>query len=381
MFLRAADLLTTTWRETINASTMLNQSKTVHQSEIDAVARCIDFLRFNVHFAAADLRNQPILAAGHVESARLSSAGRFRLRRHAIQLHVDCGTNLSAAPAIMGNTVIWKPASSTVYSNYYICKSVRSSRTAAGSHQFCCRATQSTISDVLLNHSDLGGIHFTGSTEVFQTMWRTVGENIAKYKSYPRLVGETGGKDFILAHASADPDALITAIVRGGFEYQGQKCSAASRVYVPDTLWNEIKDRLIETINSIPMGDVADFRNFMGAVIDRNSFKKLDRISSKKRGARRCSDHRGRRSRRFGRILCSADADSGEATGLSNDVRRAVRAGRHAVRLSGKGMAVDAVDSRQDLALRIDRRRVFDGPGGRSRTRTEHCATLRAIST
>jgi 1-pyrroline-5-carboxylate dehydrogenase len=131
------------------------------------------------------------------------------------------------------------------------------------------------MSDVLLHHSDLAGIHFTGSTEVFQTMWRTVGESIAKYKSYPRLVGETGGKDFILAHASADPDALITAIVRGGYEYQGQKCSAASRVYVPDTLWNKIKDRLIDTIKSIPMGDVADFRNFMGAVIDRNSFKKL----------------------------------------------------------------------------------------------------------
>jgi 1-pyrroline-5-carboxylate dehydrogenase len=132
-----------------------------------------------------------------------------------------------------------------------------------------------SISDVLLNHEELAGIHFTGSTEVFQTMWRTVGGNIAKYKTYPRLVGETGGKDFILAHASADPDALITAIVRGGFEYQGQKCSAASRVYIPDTLWKRIKDRLVETTNSISMGDVADFRNFMGAVIDRSSFKKL----------------------------------------------------------------------------------------------------------
>jgi 1-pyrroline-5-carboxylate dehydrogenase len=175
---------------------------------------------------------------------------------------------------MMGNTVLWKPASTTVYSGYFIAKLFEAAGLPGGVINYV-PGNASTVSDVLLNHPDLGGIHFTGSTEVFQTMWKTVGANISKYKTYPRLVGETGGKDFIVAHTSADPDALITAIVRGGFEYQGQKCSAASRVYVPDTLWVKIKDKLIDTIQGLKMGDVADFRNFMGAVIDRASFKKL----------------------------------------------------------------------------------------------------------
>jgi 1-pyrroline-5-carboxylate dehydrogenase len=184
------------------------------------------------------------------------------------------GANLSSAPAQMGNAVIWKPASSTVFSNYHIMKLFEAAGLPPGVINFV-PGNASTISDVLLNHPDLAGIHFTGSTEVFQTMWRTVGGNIAKYRSYPRLVGETGGKDFIVAHASADPDALVTAIVRGGYEYQGQKCSAASRIYVPESLWKRIKERLLDTINSISMGDVSDFRNFMGAVIDRPAFKRL----------------------------------------------------------------------------------------------------------
>jgi 1-pyrroline-5-carboxylate dehydrogenase len=174
----------------------------------------------------------------------------------------------------MGNSVVWKPASSTIYSNYYIFKLFEAAGLPPGVINFV-PGDAGVISDVLLNHSDLAGIHFTGSTAVFQKMWRTVGENISKYKTYPRLVGETGGKDFILAHASAEPDALITAIIRGGFEYQGQKCSAASRVYIPDSLWKRIKDKLIETTNSLSIGDVSDFRNFMGAVIDRAAFQKL----------------------------------------------------------------------------------------------------------
>jgi 1-pyrroline-5-carboxylate dehydrogenase len=174
----------------------------------------------------------------------------------------------------MGNAVIWKPASSTVFSNYQIFKVFEAAGLPPGVINFV-PGNAGPISDALLNHPELAGIHFTGSTEVFQSMWHTVGENVRKYKTYPRLVGETGGKDFILAHASADPDALMTAIIRGGFEYQGQKCSAASRVYIPDNLWKGLRDRLIETTNSISMGDVSDFRNFMGAVIDRSSFKKL----------------------------------------------------------------------------------------------------------
>jgi len=273
VFLRAAELLAAAWRETINASTMLNQSKTAHQSEIDAVCETIDFLRFNARFAEQIYDNQPANSPGMWNRIDYRPLEGFVYTVTPFNF-TSIGGNLSSAPALMGNCVIWKPASSTVYSNYYIFKLFEAAGLPPGVINFV-PGSAGTISDVLLNHEDLAGIHFTGSTEVFQTMWRTVGGNIAKYKTYPRLVGETGGKDFILAHASADPDALITAIVRGGFEYQGQKCSAASRVYIPDNLWKQIKDRLVETTNSISMGDVADFRNFMGAVIDRSAFKKL----------------------------------------------------------------------------------------------------------
>ncbi len=273
VFLRAADLLANAWRETIGGSTMLNQSKTVHQAEIDAVCETIDFLRFNVHFAAEIYNNQPISAPGMWNRMDYRPLEGFVYTVTPFNF-TSIGGNLSSAPALMGNSVIWKPASSAVFSNYQIFKLFEAAGLPPGVINFL-PGNASTISNVLLHHADLGGIHFTGSTEVFQTMWRATGENIAKYKSYPRLVGETGGKDFILAHASADPGAVVTAIVRGGFEYQGQKCSAASRVYIPDNLWSRLKDRLIETTNSLSMGDIADFRNFVGAVIDHASFKKL----------------------------------------------------------------------------------------------------------
>jgi 1-pyrroline-5-carboxylate dehydrogenase len=273
VFLKAADMLASGWRETIGAATMLNQSKTVHQSEIDAVCESIDFLRFNVHFAQQIYDNQPVNAPGMWNRLDYRPLEGFIYTVTPFNF-TSIGTNLSAAPAIMGNSVIWKPASSTVYSNYYIFKIFEAAGLPPGVINFV-PGNAGPISDRLLNHPELAGIHFTGSTEVFQTMWRTVGENIAKYKTYPRLVGETGGKDFILAHASADPEALTTAILRGGFEYQGQKCSAASRIYIPDNVWNRMKEKLIETTNSLSIGDVADFRNFMGAVIDRASFKKL----------------------------------------------------------------------------------------------------------
>jgi 1-pyrroline-5-carboxylate dehydrogenase len=273
VFLRAAELMASTWRETTNAATMLNQSKTVHQSEIDAVCESIDFLRFNVHFAEQIYDNQPLNAPGMWNRLDYRPLEGFVYTVTPFNF-TSIGANLSSAPALMGNAVIWKPASSTVYSNYYIFKLFEAAGLPPGVINFV-PGDASAISEVLLNHPDLAGIHFTGSTEVFQRMWRTVGENIAKYKTYPRLVGETGGKDFILAHASAEPDALITAIIRGGFEYQGQKCSAASRVYIPDNVWKRIRDKLIDTTNSLAIGDVADFRNFMGAVIDRAAFKKL----------------------------------------------------------------------------------------------------------
>jgi 1-pyrroline-5-carboxylate dehydrogenase len=273
VFLRAADLFASTWRSTINASTMLNQSKTAHQSEIDAVCESIDFLRFNAHFAEEIYDNQPLNAPGMWNRMDYRPLEGFVYTVTPFNF-TSIGANLSSAPALMGNAVIWKPASSTVFSNYQIFKVFEAAGLPPGVINFV-PGNAGPISDVLLNHPELAGIHFTGSTEVFQSMWHTVGENVRKYKTYPRLVGETGGKDFILAHASADPDALMTAIIRGGFEYQGQKCSAASRVYIPDNLWKGLRDRLIETTNSISMGDVSDFRNFMGAVIDRSSFKKL----------------------------------------------------------------------------------------------------------
>ncbi len=273
VFLRAADLLATTWRYTINAATMLNQSKTVHQSEIDAVCESIDFLRFNVHFAEQIYDNQPFSAPGMWNRMDYRPLEGFVYAVTPFNF-TSIGTNLSSAPALMGNAVIWKPASSTVFSNYYVAKLFEAAGLPPGVINFV-PGNAAAISDVVLNHRDLAGIHFTGSTEVFQTMWRTAGENITRYRTYPRLVCETGGKDFIIAHVSADPDALITAILRGGYEYQGQKCSAVSRVYIPDTLWKRIKDDLIGNINSISMGDVSDFRNFVGAVIDRASFKKL----------------------------------------------------------------------------------------------------------
>jgi 1-pyrroline-5-carboxylate dehydrogenase len=273
VFLRVAEMMAATWHETTNAATMLNQSKTAHQSEIDAVCESIDFLRFNVHFAEQIYDNQPVNAPGMWNRLDYRPLEGFIYTVTPFNF-TSIGTNLSSTPAVMGNSVIWKPASSTVYSNYYIFKLFEAAGLPPGVINFV-PGDAGVISEVLLNHSDLAGIHFTGSTAVFQKMWRTVGENISKYKTYPRLVGETGGKDFILAHASAEPDALITAIIRGGFEYQGQKCSAASRVYIPDSLWKRIKDKLIETTNSLSIGDVSDFRNFMGAVIDRAAFQKL----------------------------------------------------------------------------------------------------------
>src|SRR6058998_3242185 len=270
VFLRAGELLASTWRETIGASTMLNQSKTVHQSDIDAVCETIDFLRFNVHFAEQIYDNQPINSPGMWNRVDYRPLEGFIYSVTPFNF-TSIGGNLSSSPALMGNGVLWKPASSTVFSNYYIFKLFEAAGLPPGVINFI-PGNPSTISEVALNHPELAGIHFTGSTEVFQGMWRTVGENIKKYKTYPRLVGETGGKDFILAHTSADPDALITAIVRGGFEYQGQKCSAASRMYIPGNLVPEMGEALAEQVSEIRMGDVRDFRNFMGAVIDKPSF-------------------------------------------------------------------------------------------------------------
>jgi 1-pyrroline-5-carboxylate dehydrogenase len=270
VFLRAAELLTTTWRYTLNAATMLGQSKTAHQAEIDSACEIADFWRFNTHFADRLYGEQPISEQGVWNRLEYRPLEGFVFAVTPFNF-TSIGANLPTAPAIAGNTVVWKPASTAVYSGYYIFKILEAAGLPPGVINFI-PGDAGAISEVALNHPDLAGIHFTGSTGVFQDLWRTVGQNIARYRVYPRLVGETGGKDFILAHPSANRPALLAAIVRGAYEYQGQKCSAASRLYLPDAMWKAMRGEIIETINAIRMGDIADFRNFMGAVIDRAAF-------------------------------------------------------------------------------------------------------------
>lgn len=273
VFLRAAELLSSTWRATVNAATMLGQSKTVHQAEIDAAAELIDFFRFNAHFAQDLYEEQPISSRGIWNWSEYRPLEGFIYAITPFNFTSIAG-NLPSAPALMGNTVLWKPARTSLLSSYYIQKLFEEAGLPPGVINFIM-GNSAEITNRIFSDPDFAGVHFTGSTPVFQSMWTAVGENINTYKSYPRLVGETGGKDFIIAHTSADPQALQTAILRGGFEYQGQKCSAASRIYIPESIWAQIKDSLVEETEAISMGDPSDFRNFMGAVIDKSAFDKI----------------------------------------------------------------------------------------------------------
>jgi 1-pyrroline-5-carboxylate dehydrogenase len=273
VFLRAAELLTTTWRPTLNAATMLGQSKTVFQAEIDAASELIDFWRFNPFFAEELYAEQPISSHGMWNSLEYRPLEGFVYAVTPFNF-TSIGGNLPTAPALMGNTVIWKPAASAVLSGYYIMRLLEAAGLPPGVINFV-PGDPVQISNILLDAPDLGGVHFTGSTPVFHGMWKKVGENIGRYHSYPRLVGETGGKDFIVAHPSALVDELAVAIARGGFEYKGQKCSAASRVYVPESRWAQIRERVVAMMQEMKMGDVRDFRNFVGAVIDRKAFTKI----------------------------------------------------------------------------------------------------------
>jgi 1-pyrroline-5-carboxylate dehydrogenase len=274
VIMKAADLLAGPWKATLNAATMLGQAKTVYQAEIDAACELIDFWRFNVQYAQEIYQEQPVSSPGMWNQLEYRALEGFIYAISPFNF-TAIGGNLSSAPALMGNTVVWKPASTAMLSGYYIMKIFEAAGLPPGVINFV-PGNAGQVSDVLLNSPHLAGIHFTGSTEVFQSMWKTVGANIAKYHTYPRLVGETGGKDFIVAHPSADPAAVAVAIVRGGFEYQGQKCSAASRVYIPQSIWGEVRDRAVAMMREIKMGDPRDFRNFMSAVIDKKAF---DRIS------------------------------------------------------------------------------------------------------
>src|SRR5688572_15824447 len=273
VFLKAAELLATTWRDTVNAATMLGQSKTVYQSEIDAACELIDFWRFNVQYAQEIYAEQPMSSPGVWNMSDYRALEGFVYAISPFNF-TAIGGNLSTSPALMGNTAVWKPASSAMLSAYYVMKLLEEAGLPPGVVNFVPGDAQ-MISDAVLSHRDLAGVHFTGSTSVFNNMWKTIGASMARYKSYPRIVGETGGKDFIVAHQSADPAALSVAIARGGFEYQGQKCSAASRVYIPESIWPEVRDRTVAIMKDIEMGDVADFRNFMGAVIDKKAFTKI----------------------------------------------------------------------------------------------------------
>ena len=284
VFLRAAELLTTTWRQTINASTMLGQSKTAFQAEIDSACELIDFWRFNPAYAQQLHDEQPISNNMMWNQLDYRPLEGFVYAVTPFNFTSIAG-NLPTAPALMGNTVLWKPAGTAMLSAYYIMKLLEEAGLPPGVINFVPGDARA-ISKVALGHRDLAGVHFTGSTGVFNTMWETIGSDMSRYASYPRIVGETGGKDFIVAHASADPQALSVAIARGGFEYQGQKCSAASRVYVPRSLWKEVKERTVAIIEELKVGDITDFRNFMGAVIDQKAFTKISEyVDDAKRNA------------------------------------------------------------------------------------------------
>jgi 1-pyrroline-5-carboxylate dehydrogenase len=273
VFLRAAELLATSHRQLLNAATMLGQSKTAFQAEIDSACELIDFLRFNVHYAERIYREQPESSPGVWNRMDHRPLEGFVYAITPFNF-TAIGGNLPTAPALMGNAVVWKPAATAMLSNWHFFKLLEEAGLPPGVINFL-PGNSVEVSETLLASRQLAGIHFTGSTPVFQGLWRSVAANLEHYAGYPRIVGETGGKDFILAHASADVDALAVGMVRGAYEYQGQKCSAASRAYIPDTLWPAVRDRVVAMIDEIRMGDVADFSNFMGAVIDRRAFTRL----------------------------------------------------------------------------------------------------------
>jgi 1-pyrroline-5-carboxylate dehydrogenase len=273
VLLKSAELLAGPWRDRINASTMLCQSKTVHQAEIDAACELIDFWRFNCQYAEAIHSEQPISSPGCWNRVEHRPLDGFVFAITPFNF-TSIAANLPSAPALMGNTALWKPSETATLSNWYTLQLMREAGLPDGVINFL-PGDGPTIGGAVLADPRLAGLHFTGSTPTFRHLWRQIGENLANYKAYPRIVGETGGKDFIFAHSSADVEALVVALLRGAFEYQGQKCSAASRAYVPKSLWPKVLEELSAIVGEMRMGDIADFSNFLGAVIDGRSFAKL----------------------------------------------------------------------------------------------------------
>lgn len=281
ILLKAADLLSGPWRDTLNGATMLGQSKTVQQAEIDAACELADFWRFNVAFARQILADQPISSPGVWNRVDYRPLEGFVYAVTPFNFTAIAG-NLPTAPALMGNVVVWKPAHTQQFAAHFLMQLLEEAGLPPGVINLVT-GHGANVSDVLLADPALAGIHFTGSTRVFQMFWQQIGANISRYRAYPRIVGETGGKDFVLAHPSADPAVLTTALVRGAFEYQGQKCSAASRAYVPRSVWERMGDDLIQTTDALSMGSVTDLSNFMGAVIDDRAFAKLSGVLDRAR--------------------------------------------------------------------------------------------------
>lgn len=273
VFLKAADLLAGKYRYRVNAATMLGQSKNAYQAEIDSACELIDFLRFNVHFLSDIYRGQPLSPSGFNNRMEYRPLDGFVLAVTPFNFTAISG-NLPTAPAMCGNVVVWKPAKTQIYSAHVIMQVLREAGLPDGVINLIYSDGPS-VGEACFTHPDFAGVHFTGSTAVFQSMWRTIGENIANYRSYPRIVGETGGKDYVFVHPSADVDAVVTGLLRGAFEYQGQKCSAASRAYLPSNLADEIKKKLIAEIKTLKVGPVEDFGNFVNAVIDEAAYDKI----------------------------------------------------------------------------------------------------------
>lgn len=279
IFLKAAELIAGPYRAEFNATTMLCQSKNAYQSEIDAICELVDFYRFNVEFMTDIYKQQPMSSKGVWNRTEYRPLEGFVFALTPFNFTAIAG-NLPGAPAMLGNTVVWKPAESQIYSAYMIMKILEEAGLPAGVINLVYVSGRET-GDVVFSHPDFAGLHFTGSTSTFKTLWRTMGENLDLYKSFPRIVGETGGKDFVLAHPSANAEQLTTALTRGAFEFQGQKCSAASRAYIPKSLWSDVKEQILKDLDSIKMGPVEDFSNFVNAVIDEKAFDKISEYIDK----------------------------------------------------------------------------------------------------
>ena len=365
VFLKAAELLAGPWRATINAATILGQSKSPYQAEIDAACEMIDFWRYNVYYARKILSEQPESAPGIWNRMEYRPLEGFVLAITPFNFTSIAG-NLPTAPALLGNVVVWKPSPTQQLAAHYTMRLLEAAGLPPGVINLVTGDGQA-VSRVALTHPDLAGIHFTGSTATFQHLWRTVGENIGRYRNYPRVVGETGGKDFVLVHPSADPAMIPATLIRGAFEYQGQKCSAASRAYLPESLWSRTKDDFLAQVGSLTMGDVAsDLSLFMGAVIDARAFAKHAAALDRARNTPSIEILAGgiAQARRQRGLLRPAHHLAKRRPGRRDLHHRVLRPDPGRARLPGRGLRPDAGPGRGGRAVRADRLDPGHGPHG-----------------